>query len=147
MDKVNAPAKVGGFEEPDWFLQHLVDTVNRTDLELPITVQVAGVFVSGTLVSGKKYFAGFADDVVAGLGKHAQDPEGLRAAFAGLGRIYDENEAVAATQSPHYIHLRDAFFYGTANSQAVPANRGVWWRGRLSQIGGFVLGILEMSQQ
>jgi hypothetical protein len=147
MDKDRAPTQAGGFDESDWFLQHLVDTVNRTDLELPITVQVAGLFVSGLLVSGKRYFEGFGDDVAAGLGGDAESAELLRSAFAGFGKIYDDENSVAAIDSPRFIHLRNARFFGTTNSPPVPNNKGVLWRGRLSQVGGFILGILEMSQQ
>jgi hypothetical protein len=145
MNKDDAPAQ--GFDEADWFLQHLVDTVNRTDLEIPITVQVAGFLVSGILVSGKRYFQGFGDDVVAGLGNDAESAESLRSAFAGLGKIYDDENSVAAIDPPRHIHLRDARVFGTTNSPPVPNNKGVWWRGRLSQVGGFILGILEMSSQ
>jgi len=145
MDKSRAGTQEGDAEEADWFLQHLVDTVNRTDLEIPITVQVAGVFVSGILVGGKRYFEGFGDDVAAGLADDTQSAEMLRDAFAGLGKMYDDEESVAAIYSPRYIHLRDARFFGTASSPPVPSNKGVWWRGRLSHVGGFVLGTLDMS--
>jgi hypothetical protein len=51
----------------------------------------------------------------------------------------------AARPLPHYIHLTDTKFFSTAGDP-VPAGKGVWWRGRIAEVGGFTLGQLQAQQ-
>ncbi len=44
----------------DWFLEHLVSLANEMGVEMGITLQAGGGFVSGTLVSRQAYFDGLA---------------------------------------------------------------------------------------
>jgi hypothetical protein len=44
------------------------------------------------------------------------------------------------------VHLQNARFYST-DGTPVPGNEGVWWRGRISEISGIVIGILGVSDQ
>lgn len=69
-------------EGKDWFLQLLVDAVNGTTSEIGLTLQVSGLLVSGTLVSGDKYFEGFAEALAAAKADDKEDAERHRAAFA-----------------------------------------------------------------
>jgi hypothetical protein len=47
---------------------------------------------------------------------------------------------------PNYIHLKEAkFFLPSGAGKPIPANQGVWWRGRLSEVSGFILGSLAID--
>lgn len=128
----------------DWFLQTLVSMVNDNDMEISATLFLGGSIVSGLLISGNKYFAIFGDefsDSFPGL-----DPESKKTmsdSFARHGAIYTDPE-LKSDELPNYVHMRDAHTY-TGESE-VPQNRGVLWRGRLSEVGGFWLGIMSREK-
>jgi len=132
--------------QPDWFLQSLVEMVNHSELEIGITLQISGFLVSGGLVGGAKYFEGFASDFVSGLDSNSKEIESIKQMLAKHGDVYKttENEDESVPPLPMYIHIKQAKFFNT-NGNPIPANRGVWWRGRISEVSGFVLGTLSNS--
>ena len=126
----------------DWFLQSLVNMAND-GFEIGVTLQVSGLLVSGVLVGGKAYFEGFAEDFSSGL----NDPvtaEAVRGSFAKYGEIY-KKEGDDAPPPPQYIHLKNARFFNTSGNP-IPGNKGVWWRGRISEVAGFTLGSLGQAE-
>jgi len=123
----------------DWFLQTLVNFVNLGDFNFGITLNVGGFLVSGQLIGGKEYFEGFASDFASAI-TDSEAAEDVRATFAKNGDIYSSEEGDAPP--PSYIHIKDARFFNT-NGDPIPSNRGVWWRGRISQVDGFSLGSLS----
>jgi hypothetical protein len=127
--------------ETDWFLQSLVDMSNSSGLEVGITLQVGGFLVSGMLVSGKQYFEGFASDFASAF-TDQEAARGVREAFSRHGEMYKlQGEADLRHPAPVYIHLKQARFFNTSGDP-IPRNRGVFWRGRLSEVSGFILGTL-----
>ncbi len=126
--------------EPDWFLRTLVDLVTGREMEIGITLQVSGLLVSGLLVSGHKYFAGLATEVPNGVLDEAA-AEAVRKFFASFQSIYEKSSGRGETTSTMYIHLKNARFFH-ADGKPIPANRGVWWRGSLSHVAGFIMGTL-----
>jgi hypothetical protein len=138
-----APAIAPLSQGPDWLLQHLVALVTDGPLEIGMTLQVGGFLVSGKLVSGARYFEGIASDFAHGLAAYPQVAQSVRASFEEFGKlIYEGNAGPSARPLPHYIHLTDTKFFSTAG-EPVPAGKGVWWRGRISEVGGFALGQLQ----
>lgn len=130
--------------QPDWFLQTLVDMVNKSPIDFGITLQVAGFLVSGNLINGAEYFKGFASDFTSAIPGDSEVVESIRKSYADLGEIYKTDEKEADKEDrplPTFIHLKNARFFNTSGN-AVPANRGVWWRGRISEVSGFILGTL-----
>jgi hypothetical protein len=150
--------------DPDWFLQQLVDMANHNTLGFPVTLHVGGVTVSGTIISGRKYFESWAAEVSAALNFPNADPEAVtklkevvRDQFGRLGAIYpearsdgdtaeaggeaQESEYERAKNPPSFIHLADARFF--LGSNWVPTNRSVLWRGRISEVEGWFLGTLS----
>jgi len=125
----------------DWFLVSFVNIANEVSSAglMGITLLTHGMLVSGNLVSGQEYFKGFAEDFVTGF----QDPESetaiqMKESFIKTGdEVYNKSKS----ETPSYIHLRDAKFFHP-NGNPIPSNKGVWWRGRLSEISGFNLGSL-----
>lgn len=130
----------------DWFLESLVTTVNNTGLEIGITLQMDGFLVSGFLVNGGKYFEGFSNEFISETAAHFGNDEALDAiqqAFNTYAGMYAPKEGEeAAADKANYIHLQDARFFNT-NGAPIPNNRGMWWRGRLSEVNGFILGTLN----
>ena len=144
-------------ERVDWFLQTLVGLANSWNLIIGITLNVGGTLISGDLVSGRGYFEDFAKNFVDGFvaGVKGVDPETVSAMEGSLKKLADmypdrtvekkkeeeeaEEEALHTTDRPTYIHLRDARIYHPAGAP-IPANQGVWWRGRLEAVDGFFLG-------
>lgn len=126
---------------PDWFLAALVGIAN-SGASFGITLQVGGFLVSGTLVGGVEYFEGFASDFASAF----SDPElaeEYRTAFAAGAEHY-RNVPEDKRSNVSYVHLKEARFFNTSG-KPIPGNRGVWWRGRLSEVSGFVLGSLSLD--
>jgi hypothetical protein len=131
-------------EDGDWFLQSLVETINGSEAELGITVQVGGLLVSGQLISGHRWFEAFAEQIASGVAD-AEGREDVRAAYASYADVYrGEHSDLDETPLPQYIHLRDARYFGS-DGAAVPSSQGVLWRGRIACVAGFHLGRFEQG--
>lgn len=131
-------------QNKDWFLENLVNTVNNSDIEIGITLQMDGFLVSGHIVNGRKYFDGFSGEFISETSVafgNKEALENIRQAFDKYASIYD-NEAPADDNGVSFIHLQDARFFNT-NGAPIPNNRGMWWRGRISEVSGFILGTLN----
>ncbi|WP_150123797.1 MULTISPECIES: gas vesicle accessory protein GvpU [Achromobacter] len=141
------PAPPHDYQSGDWVLQNFVGLINRTKLQVPVTLQLSGLTVSGTTIAGPEYFRKLGDLIAVGMqnGNVSSAAESMREYFSSHAKIYDgqtvgsEEPSVPAT----YIHLENAVFWGsdgrTINSQ------GALWRGRLSEVSGFYLGALVKS--
>jgi len=145
--ELGAPQPDLDWKRPDWFLQILVNITNAGDgsAEFGMTLLVSGFLISGRMVGGAKYFEGFASDFASGFTDQTL-AESFRRSFSQYGGIYKADAAQPDTanqlsESPAYIHMKEARFFNTAGNP-IPANRGVWWRGRLSEVSGFMIGTL-----
>lgn len=125
-------------EAHDWWLETLVGLANGHNGEIGVTVSAGGLLISGFVASGEQYFEEFAADVANSTDGSDEDREALRKAFAQPAERYRGGEPIQIA----YVHIRDARFY-TPGNNGLPTNRGVWWRGRLSQIDGWNLGVLS----
>lgn len=126
----------------DWFLQSLIDLVNGRELEIGLTLQAGGFLVSGLLVSGHQYFKGFGAEFARTF-DDAELTEDIQRAYARWGGIYTAPKSPSDTFTRvNFIHLKNARFFNTAG-EPIPANMSVWWRGRVSEIEGFFLGMLS----
>lgn len=124
----------------DWFLRFLVNLANKNRFELEITLNVGGLLISGTLAGVKKYFAGFGENFAASIGA-SKESEEIMTTFKKIG---DECACVShpeQTDAPSYIHLKNARFFAT-DGKMIEGDSGIWWRGRISEVQGFVLGSL-----
>ncbi|SBS35885.1 hypothetical protein MAQ5080_03299 [Marinomonas aquimarina] len=137
-----ALTEVVNVDGKDWFLQELIEIVNGGKMTFDVTLTVAGFLVSGTLIGGKEYFEGFGEEFSFGLESEAA--EKVRTAFAKNGQVY--SEASSPAMLPNYVHLKNAHFFHTSGTP-IPENRGVWWRGRVSEVAGFSLGALTADSE
>src|ERR1035437_4371519 len=130
-------------EEHDWFLGVLVGLANH-GTSIGITLQVGCFLVSGTLIGGAEYFEGFASEFSSMFDKK-EVAEGFRTAIAA-GADHYKNIPEGEESLASYVHLKEARFFNT-HGKPIPANRGVWWRGRLSEVSGFILGSLSHDEE
>jgi hypothetical protein len=128
----------------DWFVQSLVNVANVAPLSFGVTLQVSGLLVSGYLVSGKAYFEATGQQIVGGLADNPNLADQMRKMFATFESAYPNDPAQTDRPVPQFVHLQNARFYST-NGTPVPSNEGVWWRGRISEISGIVVGILGVQ--
>ncbi len=100
--------------------------------------------MSGRLVSGKTYFEQFADIFVKGLNASSEDTEEIRKNYASMGAIFGRknDDDDTAQPLPQFLHLIDAQ-YVSPGQLGMPTNAGLVWRGRISSVSGFSLGMLQ----
>jgi hypothetical protein len=146
----------------DEFLQLLIGGAERLGIGYPITLNVGGVLVTGNLIGSRTYFKGVAP-LMAGIAKTVTKEgatladvktieESLLSGNLGGSRVEiraaDEaapSDANAATDSLDvydFIHLQDAHFYSPSGTPWTGQKPGIWWRGQVSSIGGFIFGVI-----
>lgn len=126
----------------DAFLQFLVNLVNNgSQIEsIGVTLQMGGMLVSGSIVSGAEYFDRFAENFTSSLVSLDPDTrQSVHASLAELGDVFRLPQPVDPL--PNYIHLSDALFF-TADGTPI-AGQPTLWRGRTSSVDGFILGRLQ----
>lgn len=122
---------------PDYILATLVELGNDAGLEVGIRLFVGGLVLSGTLVSGAKYF----DDVAQAIEGDEPVGENGSNALAGLFKqVANKYRALTSDEDDdltvEYIHLQDAWSHSPGQNPLVVGS----WRGRLSKIDGWALG-------
>jgi hypothetical protein len=145
-EKVDPLSTAADSVSNDNFLQELVGLVNLGSTTFGITLQVSGMLLYGVLIGGKEYFQAFGE----AFGKSVVDSTGnqemgdsFKALFAERGNVYDrtlepDDEPIVL---PVFIHLRNVYFLTPGLGQPIPVtSEGVLWRGRISEVSGFVLG-------
>lgn len=131
----------GSPTEGDWFLRSLVDLVDGAGISFGVTLNVGGTVLTGQLISGGEYFRGFA----AEFGDAAGDTPFGHSMREVLAKPAEQFEDVPEEHPlPAFIHLKDARMF-LGSGPAMPTSRGVWWRGRISEVQGFVLGSLSVG--
>ena len=126
----------------DAFLQFLVNLVNNgSQIEsIGVTLQMGGMLVSGSIVSGAEYFDRFAAAFADSLADmDTPTRQSVRASLAELGDVFRLPQP--AEPLPNYIHLADALFF-TADGTPI-AGQPTLWRGRSSAVDGFILGRMQ----
>jgi hypothetical protein len=130
----------GSAPPKDWFLQFLVNLANKNRFELDITLTVGGFLISGTLAGVRQYF----DDLGAYFASpfdSGKNSEEIEATFKKIGDQCSCVSPSEQTETPSYIHLKNAKFFD-AQGNTIPGSAGTWWRGRISEVQGFAPGTL-----
>jgi len=134
--QVNLPADPS---KHDALLRRLTYAIKGTQLQIGITLTVGGFIISGLLVSSHSFLEHFREEFV----KMCSDAE-----VANKMKIECEegHKVITAPKSdedllPEYICLKDAEVYHP-NAAMGKISLG-WWRGRISKIDGFRIGLLH----
>lgn len=124
--------------EPDFYLQTLINIVNRNPgVNVPITVTVNGILISGWIIGGKEYFETFAKDFSDAFDGAADQKSKLQSMLAAPASRYEPEKL--DDDAPHYLHLRDARVLD--GGTAIP-EKGVLWRVRADAVDSMTLGLL-----
>lgn len=124
----------------DWFLQLLVNLANKNNFELDVTLTVGGTLVSGTLCGVRQFFNDLGSYFASPFESNMNSEE-LEKTFRTIGEQVACVTPSEQTDTPSYIHLKNARFYDTSG-RLVSGVAGVWWRGRLSEVQGFSPSLL-----
>lgn len=123
-------------EEADWFLQSIVDLVNRTNIEIGISLTVSGGTITGMLISGKEYFSRLGAQITEGWSGSQENKDQMGRFFSAPSIVYESEPQ----RLPGYIHLTGAKLVHA--SDFIPTD-GMLWRGRLSEVSGFTIGMMK----
>lgn len=100
-----------------------------------------GIIISGTLISGKKYFEKASETVKEASREPNDMASVLGEAWRHYTALYEPPEEAPEDWQPipaSYIQLMNAQFF-TPGQSPIPEN-GTLWRGKLSSVDGFSLG-------
>lgn len=140
-DPPQTPEDDGPAPEFDPLLRLTVAIFNRLDGSgMGITLSVKGQLVSGILVSTREYYEGMAEEFRQASGQGGLN-EVLAEQFDQIATMAKEDQEKVPPPLAFHIHLKEARIL--SGGQLVPKNRPVWWRGRISQVDGFSLGVLR----
>src|SRR5215475_14263588 len=106
----------------DCFLQSLVEIVNDESANIPITLSVGGLLISGDMIGGKTYFDEFA----------RQFKDGFR----------DISSETASTNEETFKRLGDVYYTIQKESQG-SANIPIWRQPPAFRKKGFVAGAIR----
>jgi hypothetical protein len=127
----------------DPMLEMLVSSAEELDFSLGITLTIHGLLISGNIISLQKYLEGIAQGLESATGNQKIGQilaESIRNASQEDSETRRE-QGLEELPPRQYIHLSDARFrFGTS---VVPPETGVYWRGRLDEVDGFFLGIIQ----
>lgn len=130
--------------QKDWFLSTLNNIVNNNPLTIGITLVTQGFIISGHLTGGKEYFDAVADEFARMLTNSFTVEKSIHELAESVYGI-DNTETKKGPLSTDYIHIKNARFYSSASSAVLPET-SVWWRGRLSEISGFSIGVINETE-
>jgi hypothetical protein len=126
----------------DGFLELLIHLVESEEMtaaegaaeaaEVPppgVTLSVGGLLITGTVISRQSYIDGVAT-------------------VRHIMKMVKENTPPNDKEEfdRHFIHLKDARFI-FPNSEPLPHNQGVYWRGRLNRVDGWAMGRMMAERE
>lgn len=149
--KPDAPVIAGA--EPrvtDWLFQGIVSTVEygSSSATYPVTILCGGFLVCGWIVSRSSYIEAIPETLARAVGVSVEEAKNtLGPVLASLNEKANAASASLSEDDPKrqlfsYFHLKDARFSSTMAGNGLAGQRGIWWRGRTSQVDGFHMGHL-----
>lgn len=126
----------------DWLLALLVNMVDTNlDFRVGVTLTVRGAVVTGQLISATRYFELFASKFGEGF-QNEETGKGIAGVFQEYGA---EARAAAArnTSELGFVHLVNTQHLSPGAPGLPTASDGILWRGRLSEVSGFMLGTIS----
>jgi hypothetical protein len=142
-------------ENRDWALQMFVGMCNISGIEISITLNLNGCYVSGHIVRPEVYFEGLRSDLQSATFSGNAPGEVKKMMEDVLSRMKEmvaplpgedvpgKDNADPRGLRPRYIHLRGARFFAPNDpGHPVPSFAGgVWWKGKISSVDGFYFGM------
>lgn len=125
---------------PDPTLQQFVDMANTMKLSMGMTLNIGGNVITGTLIGIDEYFEMLGAQLKDALER--MSGESLDEAPFSRKDDTDEDESDNDFIATRFIHLKGAHIMDAAGNR-LPSGDGILWRGRLSEVTGFVFGHIE----
>lgn len=140
-------------KERDQHLQDFVTLMGGELLDVPfdITLIMGGGVISGVLISQERYFELWREQLMSNVVSAARRDVGNEEADnteEALGEIMEEVFSFETEVPPEkdegkkYIHLKDARIITTTGKMPSSGSEGMLWRGKISDVEGFCLGVL-----
>ena len=132
---------------PDWFIQQLVDLINRYGVSINITVQIGSAFMHGRLISASNYFEESSSKVKESFNQSDKDAEILNevcslfdnnAESMTIDEISGTDNEQAHHDAPSFIHMQISRM--NLGGRSIDYDKPMLWRGRIVRIDGFSLG-------
>jgi len=128
---------------PDPMLVVMVEAVNKFGAELPLTLHVSGVVISGILVSGRRFFEQMAEWLASEGAQEFAESFARPTAELFRGPDTEPGDEGLAEMSAIYIHLRAARVFTSGSDRPLPETL---WRGRLSHVSAWSLGTMTANE-
>jgi hypothetical protein len=139
----------------DWLLEELVSVMNQSaDSSLSIVLTVKGVVMSGMLIGVRQYFELLGRSLGEGF-RHASqsdtsadDASQVEQTYAKIGRVAqaaftdESNERGQGRPQIRFLHLKDPRILVGDQVSHLNSPIPLVWRGKLSEVDGFMLGNL-----
>lgn len=97
-------------------------------------------------MGGAQYFDALGADFASGF-SDAETAKSVQNAFAEFKKPYEQNHDSDVDDDrplPRFVHLKQARLFQVGGNP-LPGNKAIWWRGRISEVAGFMLGSLTAS--
>lgn len=134
-------------EKTDWFLETIVRVYAGNGITLGVTLTVGGACITGTLISGKRYFTELSAMLRAVSKSDGDIAEVISDTVKTYTGLYDKPEDAPDDWDERpvgYIHLMGARYVSPSGEQ-MPSAPGMLWRGKLSAVDAFSVG--EITRQ
>ncbi|WP_417274313.1 gas vesicle accessory protein GvpU [Celeribacter halophilus] len=131
----------------DWFLENTISGIISLGVEFGITLTVNGLIISGTLINGKTYFEELSKSLKSASKEKGDFADVIGEQWAGFKAIYEDPDEESENKTPShvsFIHLKNAHIFAPGQ-QAMPTEEGILWRGKLSSVDGFTIGVLSKN--
>ena len=129
-------SRIDSAPSSDHILAYVVSLSNDAGLELGLRVFAGGTILSGTLIGGSKFFAALSETI----NPNSQGDDSVAGAmsklFESLSDQYKSPD-LSGDAVTTYLHLKNAWSFVPGQD---PLLIGLW-RGRLSQIDGWSVGV------
>ncbi|WP_179505671.1 MULTISPECIES: gas vesicle accessory protein GvpU [unclassified Sphingomonas] len=125
-------------ENVDWFLVEGILDFAELDTNIPITININGMVVSGVSISAREYLEGMRGVMRSMFGE--KNEKIVDMVIDGSLEVYPTRDELLRKGhiSRGYLHLKDAQYF--SGGQPIPTEGGVLWRGKLASIDGFSWG-------
>jgi hypothetical protein len=127
--------RISYIKDKDYVLKWLISSIEEIDLAFNITLNLKGAVISGEMIGEKEY--------AERLNQYFRDCIGITdASEMNLNRFNTKRDLDSNPLSEEYIHLKNAKVFFSSIDTA-PLEEGVLWRGKLSSVDGYMLGLFR----
>jgi len=142
-EKDNSQKGAEFIPERDYVLQDLVEMTNMFPTnQIGVTLQMAGILVSGTIIAGDEYYQLFASQL--------SSPESeVHKSYASRGDRYKQGRETQSTEEQSagigqtaFIHMKGCTIWQGSIGSGIEVPL---WRGRIAAVDAFWRGILERA--